>query len=199
MPVSDAAFVLLIVAVIALSLGWTYSRRQARLKAWRELAERMGLTWEPGSLLGHPPYVKGKYRGHELTLDTFRRGSGRNSTTYTRIILFVNNQSNLYLTLYEESVFSKIGKLFGAQDIQVGDEEIDRRFMIKGQPEDSVTRLLTPISLRQKLLEARSVNLEVDGRELHFEKKGEESDVNYLQFLFDLLSDLAEAVERITG
>lgn len=188
--------ILFIVGVIVLAVGISYYRRQARQRAWSELAVRTGLTCEPGSFF-RPPYVTGVYRGHQLTLDTFTRGSGKSSTTYTRIVLFVNNQSNLYLALYEESIFSKIGKFFGAQDIQVGDEEIDRRFIIKGRPEDSVVRLLNSIGLRQKLLEARSLNLEVDGRELHFEKVGVELNVDYLQFLFDLLGDMAATVERL--
>jgi hypothetical protein len=145
--------------------------------------------------------MTGTYRGRSLTLDTFTRGGGADSapTSYTRIVIFVNNQSHFYLALYEESVFSKIGKLFGAQDIQIGDEEIDRRFMIKGQPESVIVSLIATSGLHQKLLKARSLNLEMDGRELYFEEQGVEMDVNYLRFLFDLLSDMAEAIERAGG
>jgi len=203
-PVSDAIWLivgleaLIFVGVIVLVVAIAYFRRQARQRAWSELADRTGLTFESDGWFG-TSRVTGVYRGHQLTLDTFRRGSsGKNSTTYTRIVLFVNNQSNLYLALYHEGVFSKIGKFFGMQDIQVGDIELDRRFIIKGKPEKAVVSVLTSGALPQKLLEARSVNLEVDGRELHFEQVGVELKVDYLEFLFDLLSDLAEAVERLS-
>ncbi|MBI3361577.1 MAG: hypothetical protein HY023_10775, partial [Chloroflexi bacterium] len=109
---------------------------------------------------------------------------------------FVNNQANVYLALYEESVFSKIGKFFGMEDVQIGDEDVDRRFIIKSRPETFAARLFTSINLRQKLLQARAVNIEVDGRELHFEQQGVETNADYMQFLFDLLSDVAEMVER---
>jgi hypothetical protein len=46
------------------------------------------------------------------------------------------------------------------------------------------------------LLQARALNIEVDGRELHYEHRGAEGDPEYLLFLFDMLTDLAMFVER---
>lgn len=177
---------------------WIFLSRRARDKSWRELAESTGLTFEPGGFLGSPR-VTGAYRGHSLTLDTFTRGAGKNQHVYTRIVLFVNNQDNAYLALYRESVFSKIGKFFGMQDIQVGDEDLDRKFIIKSRPENFAASLLLIGNLRQQLLEAGAVNIELDGRELHFEQLGVLTNQEYLRSLFDLLSDLAAAVERAGG
>ena len=53
--------------------------------------------------------------------------------------------------------------------------------------------------LRQKLLEARALNIELDGRELHFEQVGFLTNQDYLRSLFDLLSDVAAAIERAEG
>lgn len=181
--------------MVALGVGMAYASRQARAKAWGELARRTGLALEQGSFFV-PPRLTGGYRGHSLTLDTFTRGSGKSSNTYTRIVIFVNNQANIYLALYEEGLFSKIGKFFGAEDVQIGDEEVDRRFILKSRPENFAARLFTSINLRSKLLQARAANIEVDGRELYFEQRGAERNTDYLQFLFDMLSDLADLVER---
>jgi hypothetical protein len=182
---------LVVIAVIV------FLRYQARRRAWGELAMRTGLTCEPAGFLGLSQRVTGAYRGRALTLDTFTRRSGEHSTTYTRIVVPVNNASSLRLELYEQGLLSEIGKLLGAQDIQTGDQELDRRFIIKGQPEDAIVRLLTSGGLYDKLLQARSLNLRVDGGQVRWEKRNVESDVDYLQSLFDLLSDLAEAVERV--
>ena len=186
---------LFFVGVFALVFAVAYFGRRAQQTAWSDLAARTGLTFEPGGFFGPVPRVTGAYRGHPLTLDTFTRGSGKNRTTYTRIVLFVNNAANVYLALYQESVFSKIGKFFGMQDIQIGDEEIDRRFIIKSKPESFAASPFTSISLRQQLLQARVLNVEVDGRELTFEQVGVLKEAEYLKFLFDLLSQLAEKVE----
>ncbi len=189
---------LLVVGILVLFTVLAYLRRQARQQAWSELAARTGLALEPGGIFS-PMRVTGYYRGRPLTLDTFTRSSGKSSTTYTRIRLGVNNPPALSLAIYDENVLSKIGKALGMQDVQTGDDELDRRFTIKGQPEPVIARLLTSIGLRQKLLEARSLHVEVKDRELHFEQRGAESNADHLQFLFDLLSDLAEAVDRAGG
>jgi len=186
--------VLFFVGVIAM----IYFSRRAREKAWRELAESTGLTYESGGFFGSSS-VTGTYRGHSLTLDTFTRGAGKHRRIYTRIVLFVNNRDNAYLALYQESVFSKVGKFFGMQDIQVGDEDLDRKFIIKSRPETFAVNLLLTGGLRTKLLEARSLNIELDGRELHFEQMGVSTNQDYLRSVFDLLSDVAAAIERMGG
>lgn len=185
-------------AVPALMFGlvyYVYYQHKSRVRDWDEFAKGIGLTLEPGNLFVRPR-VTGNYRRRAITLDTFSRGSRKHRKTYTRIVLLVNNPSNIYLALYVEDVFSKIGNFFGMADVQIGDDEIDQRFTIKSRPETFAARLFASSNLRQKLLQARSVNLKVDGRELYFEQRGMEADPDYLQFLFDLLSDVAEMVER---
>lgn len=188
--------ILIFVGIVVLVLALNYYGRQARLKAWGELASNTGLTCDSGGLFA-PIRVTGLYRGHGLTLDTFTRSSGRHSETYTRIMLSASNPSNLALTIYEEGVMSKVGKALGMQDIQVGDADLDRRFIIKGRPEDAVVNLLASGSLRQRLLDARSLNLTLNGDQVRFEARGVELDTGRLQSLFDLMSDLAEAVEGV--
>ena len=191
-------FVAQIVCMVGLVAGgavYAYARIQSRRRVWADLAAQTGLQFEPGTWFTSPR-VTGTYRQHELTLDTFSRGTGKRRTTYTRIVVYVNNQANVYLAIYEEGVFSKIGKFFGQEGIQVGDEEIDRRFIIKCRPGTFAARLFTSISLRAKLLQARTINIEVDGRELHYEHRGTDAEPDALMFLFDLLTDLAMFVER---
>jgi hypothetical protein len=189
---------LIVVGLLVIFAVLAYVSHQARRQAWGELAARTGLTLEPGGLFS-PMRVTGTYRGHALTLDTFTRRSGKSSTTYTRIRLAVNNPSALSLAIYDENVLNKLGKALGMQDIQTGDDELDRRFTFKGQPEPVIASLLTSIGLRQKLLEARSLHVEVKGQELRFEQRGAESNADKVQFLFDLLGDLAEAIDRAGG
>jgi hypothetical protein len=181
--------------LIGLALGIAYYQRRAQRQAWGELAARTGLTLEANGWFT-PLRVTGTYRGHALTLDTFTRGSGKSRTTYTRLIVFVNNQANVYLALYQESVFSKMGKFFGMEDVQTGDEEVDRRFIVKSRPESFARSVFTSIGLREKLLQARVLNVEVDGRELTFEQAGLLTEAEYLKFLLDLFCELAERVER---
>ena len=126
------------------------------------------------------------------------RGSGKNRTTYTRIVTSVNNLTQLSMKVYQETVFSKVGKLLGGQDIQIGNEQFDQRYIIRGQPEMDVVLLLSSIGLQQKLLQDRTFNFDLKGSELYFEKRGIERNVDQLQRVFDLLCDIAEAVEHFS-
>jgi hypothetical protein len=184
--------------IVALVVGIAYFSRQARLRAWGELASRLGLTLEPGSFFVSPR-VTGTYRGRPLTLHTFTRGSGRHRHTYTRVHIGLENPAGIRFAVYQEGVFSAIGKLFGMQDVQIGDEELDRRFVIKSQPESFAASLVTSISLRGKLLQARSVNIEVEGGEVTHTQHGVLMDVEYLRFVFELLCEVADFVGRASG
>ena len=190
-------FLIIPFLIIAGILVVGYFNQQRIVRAWRDLAERSGLTCEaPRFVLLQEPRVFGVYRGRSLTLDTYTTGSGRSRTTYTRIRIAVDNRANGSLALYDETIFSKIGKALGMQDIQTGDEEIDKRFILKGQPETFALGVLNSINLRQKLLQARALSIHLDGPELKFSQHGVVADVERLQFLFELLSDVADGAER---
>jgi hypothetical protein len=186
-----------ILGVIGVALVISYLILVNRRRAWTNLAERAGLNIEPGNFFGGGLCVSGVYHSHQLTLDKFTRHHGKSSTTYTRIVLFLNRQAGLQLDLSTEGMFSKIGKLLGMQDIHTGDEALDQRYVIRGQPEDQVTRLLLSYDLRQKLIEAPALHVKINGQEIYYEKSGVETNEDTLLALFDLLTSLAVGVERL--
>jgi len=189
---------ILAIPVVAIVL-LVYFQRKAQLDAWNELAVRTGLTCEGGIAPWSPIHVSGSYHGRPLVLDTFTRGTGKRSRTYTRAVLGVNNPIPLQLYLSEESVFDKVGKWMGSKDIQLGDEALDRRYKIKGEPEEEVGRVLASLDVRQKLSEAPSMRVEIQAGEVHAEKFGVTKKVEELEKMFGLLNALAEGVERIGG
>ena len=191
--------ILVIVGIAGLVILIIFFQRQTQLWAWNDLAVRTGLVCDSGKYLWSPIRVTGLYRGHSLILDTFTRGSGKNSRTYTRAVLSVNNPVPLQLVLSEEKVFDKMGKWMGVQDIQVGDETLDRRYKIKGQPEAEIVRLLASWEVRRKLLEVSSLKIEIEAGEVRAEKHGTEKKVEELEKAFELLSGIAEEVERISN
>lgn len=190
----------LIIAVVVVGvLVFQYLQRKSQIRAWQEVAARAGLACEEGGLLRFPA-VHGTYRGHELEMyihqHTSGTGKNRHTSTSTRIAMTVDNPAGLHLDLSGEGALGKIGKRLGAQDIQVGDAEIDRRFMIKGDMEDEIRRIFASETLREKLLALPSLNLELDGTILRYEKPGVETGAERLTGLFDLMAELAAAVDR---
>lgn len=172
-----------------------YLRGQQRNTAWQELAARNGLQFEPGSMLSYPS-VSGRYRGRNLLLKNIRRTRGKQrSRTYTRLTLSLDNRANVRFGLYDQDAFSGLFTALGAQDVRTGDETVDRRFVIKSQPEEFARRLFASPGLRERLLQVRPMNLTLQGNELTFEQQDVLSDADQLQFLFDLLADVADKVE----
>jgi hypothetical protein len=190
-------FLLVIFLMVGVWVIYPYLKLRARRQAWRELARQAGLSFIPGDLLLKGPRVQGTYRGHDLTLETFSQSSGRGSATHTRISVATRNPVDLRLSLNDEGRFDKIGKVLGVQDIQLGDEAMDRRFIIKGMPESRVAALLAGPVLRQQLLETRSLNIEVEGTQVVYELLWVELDSGYLLSLFGLLAGLADQIDQL--
>ena len=117
----------------------TYSTRQKYSEKQAEQMERLKSSALGQKLLqfakmfagGH---LSGKYNSVKVKLLTETRGGGGNSSSTTYYIIEASFEGNLSLglSIYKEGFFSKVGKVFGTQDIQVGWKELDDLVMIKG-------------------------------------------------------------------
>ena len=197
MDSGEISIIVIVAGLLAIFAVIGLFNSRAHQSAWSDLAAQAGLAFSPGSFWGKSQLVSGVYRNRALALDTFSTQSGDSRTLYTRLALAVDNPTGLNLALSGEGLGSKLEKLVGMKDIQVGDEEFDRRFFIRGAPEMAVQRLLANSSLRQKLIETRSVNIEVKDRAVRYTRQGFESNPDTLLSLFDLLSEIAVNVERL--
>ncbi len=96
--------------------------------------------------------------------------------------------------IYRRSPSSKPVK---APNIQIGDEELDANFDVKGQPEELIRTLLTLPVVREKLLEVQSLDLKVGEARLYQEKVGIEKNEEQLLALFDLMASLADELDQM--
>jgi len=197
MDSGEISIIVIVAGLLAIFVVIGIFNRRAHQNAWSDLAVQAGLAFEPGSFWGKSPLVSGVYHNRSLALDTFSTQSGDSRTVYTRLALAVDNPAGLNMALSGEGLGSKLEKLVGKKDILVGDEEFDRRFFIRGTPEIAIQRLLANSSLRQKLLETRSVNIEVKDRTVRYTKQGFESNPDTLLALFDLMNELGVNVDRL--
>ncbi len=169
-----------------------------RRKAWSGLAERAGLSFAPGNFFGRGMSVSGLYRSGPLRMEPFVFRSGRSSSTYTRITLPTPGApSDFFLLINTEGIFSRLGKLLGMKDIQTGDEDLDRRFLIRGKPEADVVRLLRSASLRPALLAAPSFQLRLENGQVDLQKQGVVVQHKALLALLDLAVSLAGEVDEM--
>lgn len=185
-------------ALMALSGNLFEARRKEHF--WRRVATRTGLTCRVvGSWLGSSVHVVGTYRQRALTLYASKWVNGH--VPATRIELSIANEMNASLRLRgpfkrDEAIFDQItSNLFTA--IEARQFGHNQRFFIRSQPVHLMTGMFRAGPLQAKLLKLDAlVNIELDGRVLYFEQLGPLRDVEYLQFLFELLSDLADMIER---
>lgn len=140
-------FIALFVGLAALGI---YQSKKAR-ENWARFAATYGLQMTGGESWTSRPHISGWFDGIYVHIGTITRGSGKNRSTYTQFQAMLNCPMPLGLQIHQESVFSKVGKFFGGQDIHVGDSAIDDAFILKGRDENAVRHFVSQPAIRQAL------------------------------------------------
>jgi hypothetical protein len=168
---------------------------------WRQLCDEIGAKFvEGGFWQGNK--VQAHVKEWTVTLDTYTVSTGKSSVTYTRMRAPYVNQDGFRFAIYRQGLFSNLGKLLGMQDIEVGDPEFDRDFVIKGSDEYKVLALFANPKIRQLIQAQPSIHLQVKDAEgwfgasfpegvdeLYFEVVGVIKDVERLKSLYELFAE----------
>jgi hypothetical protein len=88
------------------------------------------------------PTIKGNIDGMPFYCYMYTRGSGKHQTTYTCFTLGIEYPRGKTLQVYKEGFFSKVGKAFGGQDIEMGHDDFDNNYIIKSNDELFAKRVL---------------------------------------------------------
>lgn len=171
-------------------LAW----RETSQSAWRDFAQQNGLKFSasPFDLNGK---VAGEYRGRRLLIDAFLPAGKAHPIIVTRLEIAVRNPNNIRLYLLESNRPYRPHLWSRDQDIRMGDAKFDSRFEIGGQPLDAVMMVLASPVLRQKLLSAQPLSVQLSKDKLLLMCEGLSRDSKLLLFLVDLACDLANAVD----
>ncbi len=97
------------------------------------------------------PAIIYNFRGGTACFTYHTEGS-KNEIQYTDIIIALDKPIGFKLKIVPEGFFTKIGKVFGMQDIQTGDPEFDSKYIIKSDSETEMLSLLTP-NLKRLIIE----------------------------------------------
>lgn len=145
------------------------------------------------------PSLEGQINGRHTTLGMFAKGGYRHRHYYTFISMETQN-GNYTLGLSREDAFSKVGKLLGGQDIEVGDEAFDKKFIVKGNDDHFIRKVLNH-SLKRLLLEKRPLlkgKIELKPRELYYEEMyilQTQSNLDKTKEILRLLETIADNAE----
>jgi len=172
----------------------------SRAEVWQQLAEQTGGDFSDGGFFGKKK-VTVKVKEWTITLDTYTVSNGKTSTTYTRMRAPYVNADSFRFTIYRAGSFSEIGKKLGMQDIEIGDPQFDKDFIIKGNDEAKVRALFAFPKLRELISAQPRIHLQVRDDEgwfgtdfpagvdeLHFQVCGIIRDPEQLKTLFSLFA-----------
>ena len=148
-------------------------------------------VWRQFSAENNGTYIVGKYdnldsveinySNHKIVFDQYIHcqvvGGTSYETEYTRIRLEFKSNDNLQLRLTKQGFIDNIGKLFGVQDIQIGDKAFDKRFMIKGTDEFKVQTLFSKEIIKDLILAQSDIHLQILDKEGIFKEPIQEGNV----------------------
>lgn len=186
-----------LVSVGIIGVGILFGQRQrARMReSYDQVAMRTGLRLEPGNFFS-PPKLTGEYEGRTANLHTFTRSHGKSSTTYTRITLAVSNPTGNSIGLSPTNFLSGLGTMLGMQDVTIGDEDFDKKFVIKSKPPEYAATILSDQMITADLKQLTgSFDLELQGGSLTYTIIGIVTDAEKLMLLLTVMKGLADQIE----
>ncbi|MCB9896075.1 MAG: hypothetical protein H6839_16705 [Planctomycetes bacterium] len=187
-------FAFVVIAVVVGLIAWGAHHQKKIRENWALFARKNGLQLQGSK---HRPTIQGWLGPVYITLNTVVRGSGKNRTTYTQYHVTINAPMPAGIVLYKEGFFSKMGKVFGGQDVQIGDATIDNAFIIKAQDLLGVHNLLGLMPVKKALLYVvtRHPGLRVQDRQILVEHTGMTGDLNKIEGIFADMSYLAQTFD----
>ena len=172
----------------------------SHVEVWKKVAEETGGQFSDGGFWGKKK-VEVRVKEWTITLDTYTVSTGKSHITYTRLRAPYLNQGNFRFTLYRSNFFYEFAKKFGLQDIQIGEPEFDREFIIKSDNAEKIRVLLAYPKLRELISAQPRIHFQSkddEGRfgtkfrpgvdELYFQAIGVIKDVERLKSLFTLFA-----------
>jgi hypothetical protein len=176
---------------------------------WRLLSAEIGGQFVEGGF-AQGAQVRATHGDWTVTLDTYVVSTGHSASVYTRMRAPYVNPTAFRFTIYRKAVFSDIGKMLGMQDIEIGDAQFDRDFIIKATDEYRVRALLSSERLRRLIADQPEMYLTVKDDEgwfgtsfpqgvdeLYFLVGGTIKDLDRLKGLYELFGEALDQLCRI--
>lgn len=175
---------------------------------WQRIAESTGGRYVEGGFFksGKVEVTIGPWL---LTLDTHAVHTGHATMVFTRMRAPYVNADGFRFRVYRRTLFTGLGKLFGMQDIEIGNTDFDREFVIQGNDESKLRALFGDDEVRRLIDGQPQIHFEVKddegafkGRfpegvdEVVFQVVGIIADEERLRRLFDLF---ATTLDRLRG
>jgi len=153
MDITQSLFPVLYVFIIIITIVLVIVFSLWRYRSIKRLMEQQA-TKRSGTVVGTflLPLLKFSYRALPVLVTSVPGSKYRAAKTEVSVTLLKPVPKNL--TILKESVATRLGKAWGAADIQLENDEFDREFLIKTEDE-SFARSFVNFTLQNKLLEMK--------------------------------------------
>jgi hypothetical protein len=147
---------LLAVGTIAVGVySLAKAQKEKQQQAWSSAAEELGAQFTPEVgewYQSKTMQLNAQLDNIQVLVDHYTVSHGKSSTTYTRLKALASSPIELHLHIYEEGFFSTLGKAFGTQDVIIGAQAFDDKFIVKASDEE-FCRAWMNNDIQTKLLE----------------------------------------------
>lgn len=134
---------LFFIAVIGVVIYLSTQSSKATKQKWQTAASNLNLVFHEGGF-GTSGTISGERCGHRVAVSTFSKGSGNTSKTYTKYRMEYRDRFPLDIRMTRQGALHNLGKVFGLQDIEVGNPLFDDLVIVRGSDPKAVRRFLTP-------------------------------------------------------
>ena len=134
---------LLIFVGIGVALFFVFLHSNKRAQELDDTYQRVARSLGGRSVSGgvwHRPAIRFSHAGGQASIDIYSTG-GKHQKYYTQLHLRWPD-ARLRCEVYPERFIVGIGKLLGMQDIQIGSPRFDARYLISGNSDEAIRRLL---------------------------------------------------------
>jgi hypothetical protein len=142
----EVIFFLIIIAVIVIAVAASQKQSAELKEAYSTLARHYGGQCEPGGMFTRPSAFFA-HAGSPVVVDIYSTG-GKHPTYYTQA-RFEWRQPGFRCEVYPEGIWSRVGKLMGMEDIEIGSPDFDRTYIITGSSPEELRKVLDPAVQRQ--------------------------------------------------
>ena len=129
----------LVVACVVIASVATSSKMERRAKAWKQFSDQFGADFNGVE-------IKARVKEWTITLSEEVQEEGPYWTIMSAPYL---SKDGFEFMVYPRGTFSDLGKLFGAQQVEIGDPHVDGHFIIKANDESKVRALFVNRRVRR--------------------------------------------------
>lgn len=115
---------------------------KATQEQWKFAAQRLHLSYQSGDLNGYGT-IKGSLDGHRVTVNTYNKSGPGGPKPCTQYRVAYRDPLPIDLKLMRQGLAKGVEKVYGMQDIILGDPAFDDYFLVYGAKPDKVRNLLS--------------------------------------------------------